>query len=231
MNKILRNLPPDSVQRLRLSRVSLPASREIEFPGQPIDHVFFLETGVASMTTTFEDGSQVEVGLFGYESMLGVSAFMGVKRSLNRVYMQIGGDGFSSPMTAARAEFARGEIFNALTLRSVQGQLSQVAQSAGCNAKHDIEQRLARWLLLCADRSQSNVIHISQEFLATMLGVRRMSAGEIIGSFKNLGLIEHSRGEIRILDSARLQTLACECYRVVKSYLDDLTEFDDGFRR
>lgn len=230
-NKILRNLPAACIQRLRLSSVALPTSREIEYPGQPIEHLFFLETGVASMTTTFEDGSQVEVGLFGYETMLGVSAFMGVKRSLNRVYMQIGGKGFSAPMAAARAEFARGEIFNMLTLRSVQAQLSQVAQSAGCNAKHDNEQRLARWLLLCADRSQSNVIHISQDFLATMLGVRRMSAVEIIGSLKSAGLIEHSRGEIRIINAARLQAVSCECYQVVKQHLDNLLEFDDGFAR
>lgn len=230
-NKILHNLPAASLERLRLSKVLLPPNREIEFPGQTIDNLFFLETGVASMTTTFEDGSQVEVGLFGFESVLGVSALMGTKRSLNRVYMQIGGYGFSSPMAAARAEFLRGEIFNALILRSVQAQLSQVAQSAGCNAKHDVDQRLARWLLLCADRSRSNTIYISQEFLATMLGVRRMSAVVAIGRFKEAGLIEHRRGEVTILDTARLESKACECYRVVKQHLDNIAEFDDGFAK
>ncbi len=230
-NRILRNLPAESVQRLRLAKVYLPASHEIEYPGQTIDQLYFLEAGVASMTTTFEDGSQVEVGLFGYESILGVSAFMGTRRSLNRVYMQIAGNGFSSPMAAARAEFARGEVFHELTLRSVQAQLAQVAQSAGCNAKHDVDQRLARWLLLCCDRSRSNTIHISQEFLATMLGVRRMSAVAAIGAFKDAGLIDHHRGVVELLDTAGLEERACECYRVVKQHLDDLTEFDDGFAK
>ena len=227
-NKILRSLPTASIERLHLSWVSLPSNREIEFPGQTIDHLFFLEAGVASMTTTFEDGSQVEVGLFGYESILGVSAFMGTRRSLNRVYMQISGHGFSAPMPAAREEFARGEIFNALALRSVQAQLSQVAQSAGCNAKHGIDQRLARWLLLCADRSRSDIIHISQEFLATMLGVRRMSAVTAIRSLKEAGLIDHQRGEVHILDAVGLGRIACECYRVVKQHLDNVAEFNDG---
>ncbi len=208
-NRLLRNLPAASVQRLSLAKVQLPASREIEFPGQPIEHIYFLETGVASMTNTFEDGSQVEVGLFGYESILGVSAFMGTRRSLNRVYMQIAGNGFSSPMAAARAEFARGDVFHALTLRSVQAQLAQVSQSAGCNAKHEVDQRLARWLLLCCDRSRSNTIHISQEFLATMLGVRRMSAVAAIGAFKDAGLIDHHRGVVQLLDTAGLEKRAC----------------------
>lgn len=230
-NKVLRNLPPESIQRLRLSRILLPASRAIEFPGEPIDHLIFLETGVASMTTTFEDGSQVEVGLFGYESILGVSALMGTKRSLNRVYMQIPGSGYAAPMAAARAEFALGDVFNTLTLRSVQAQLMQVAQSAGCNAKHDIEQRLARWLLLCSDRSRSSNIQISQEFLATMLGVRRMSAGVALAGFKEDHLIEHHRGEVRIVDAIGLEKRACECYRVVKQHLEHLAEFDDGFTR
>ncbi len=230
-NKILRHLPQASMERLHLTKVQLPIGREIEFPGQTIDHLFFLESGVASMTTTFEDGSQVEVGLFGYESVLGVSAMMGTRRSLNRVYMQIAGNGFSSPMSAAKTEFARGDFFNALTMRSVQAQLSQVAQSAGCNAKHDIEQRLARWLLLCSDRSRSTTIHISQEFLATMLGVRRMSAGVVIGAFKDAGLIEHYRGEIQLLNMAGLEKRACECYRAVKEHLDNLSEFDPGFTK
>ena len=231
INKMLRNLTAESLTRLRLSRVLLPANREIEFPGNSINNLFFLEAGVASMTTTFEDGSQVEVGLFGYEAILGLSALMGTRRSLNRVYMQIGGYGFSSPIAAARTEFARGESFNALALRSVQAQLAQVAQSAGCNAKHDVDQRLARWLLLCADRSRSDTMCISQEFLATMLGVRRMSAVIAVGRFKEAGLIDHRRGEVRILDSVKLEESACECYRTVKQHLDNVAEFDDGVAR
>ena len=96
------------------------------------------------MTTTFNDGSQVEVGMFGYEGVIGVSALMGTKRSLNRVYTQIEGSGFSCAVELARQEFELGETFQSLTLRYVQAQLVQAMQSAGCNAKHRIEQRLSR---------------------------------------------------------------------------------------
>lgn len=230
-NRVLKNLPDAVLQRLHLRRVDLPANRAIEFPGDPIEHLIFLEAGAASMTTTFDDGSQVEVGLFGYEAVLGVSALMGTKRSLNRVYMQIAGRGFASPMAAARTEFLQCGPLQKLILRNVQAQLSQIAQSAGCNAKHDVEQRLARWLLLCADRAGSASLSISHDFLATMLGVRRMSAGVVIGHFKRLGLIDHQRGRILILDAQGLEQKACECYRAVKQHLDNATEFDTGFEQ
>ena len=227
-NRILRSLSADTAQRLRLRSVRLPAGREIEFPGNPIENLFFLETGVALMTTTFNDGSQVEVGLFGFESVLGTSALMGTRRSLNRVYMLLKGHGFAATMAAARAEFLRCTNFQRLALRNVQSQLLQIAQSAGCNAKHDVEQRLARWLLLCVDRSGSPTLAMSQESLATMLGIRRMSAGLAAGHFKELGLIDHHRGEIQILDPAGLEAKACECYRAVKRHLEDPSEFDSG---
>lgn len=229
-NRVLQNLPADVLQRLQLRRVDMPANKAIERIGEAIDHLYFLEAGAASMTTTFMDGSQVEVGLFGIESVLGVSALMGVRQSLNRVYMQLDGHGFSVPMTRARAEFLQPGPFQNLILRSVQAQLSQVSQSTGCNAKHDVQQRLARWLLLCSDRAQSVDLIVSQEFLATMLGVRRMSANVAVAYFKQLGLIDHHRGKIRILDAQGLEQKSCECYRVVKQHLDNSTQFETGFK-
>ena len=227
-NRILQSLPPDLIQRLQLHHVHLPRNTPIERIGDPMEFLYFLEAGAASMTTTFEDGSQVEVGLFGYESVLCVSALMGTRRSLNRVYMQLEGHGYTSYLPVARAEFLRAGLFHNLILRSVQAQLSQVAQSTGCNAKHHIEQRLARWLLLCADRARSMEIAVSQEFLATMLGVRRVSASEMIRRFTRLGLIDHHRRHIRILDAKGLEKKACECYRAVKQHLDNSTEFESG---
>ena len=157
------------------------------------------------MTTTFDDGSQVEVGMFGYESVIGVSALMGTKGSLNRVYTQIEGCGFSCTVETARKEFRRGEAFQALMLRYVQAQLVQAAQSAGCNAKHNMEQRLARWLLLCTDRAHSDTLKLSQEFLADMLGSTRTTVSIAAGSLKEEGLIDYSRGVIRIIDPKRLE--------------------------
>ena len=172
-NSILKTLDAEAVARLRLRPVTFEVEHELEFPGNPIEHLFFVEEGMASMTTTFRNGSQVEVGMFGYEGVVGISALMGSKRSLNRVYTQIAGNGYACTIEAGRKEFERGEHFQSLALRYVQTQLLQAAQSAGCNAKHDIDKRLARWMLLCADRANSDAFALSQEFIADMLGSTR----------------------------------------------------------
>jgi CRP-like cAMP-binding protein len=227
-NSILKTLDAEAIARLCLRPVRFEVEHELEFPGNSIEHLFFVEEGMASMTTTFRNGSQVEVGMFGYEGVVGISALMGTKRSLNRVYTQIAGKGYSCPIDAGRKEFQRGEKFQSLALRYVQTQLVQAAQSAACNAKHDIDKRLARWMLLCADRANSNTFALSQEFIADMLGSTRPTVSTIAAVLKEDGLIEYSRGVIRIMDVARLEEKACECYRVIKNHLDNYTEFDSG---
>ena len=136
-NTLLRALDGDIVERLRLQPVKFELKHEIEYPGDPIDRLCFLEEGMASITTTFEDGSQVEVGMFGYESVIGVSALMGTKKSLNRVYTQIAGHGYTCHVEDARREFDLGGDFQSLALRYVQAQLLLAMQSVGCNAKHN----------------------------------------------------------------------------------------------
>jgi CRP-like cAMP-binding protein len=117
-------------------------------------------------------------------------------------------------------------MFQALTLRYVQTQLLQAAQSAGCNAKHNFEQRLARWLLTCADRAHSNSFRMSHIFLGIMLGGTRSTVTLAAGPLKDAGLIEYSRGVIHILDLEGLEKRACECYLVVKEHLNNYAEFD-----
>jgi CRP-like cAMP-binding protein len=225
-NTLLAALQADVIGRLELHPVQFELKHEIEFPRKAIEHLYFVEEGMASMTTTFKDGSQVEVGMFGYESAIGVSALMGTKRSLNRVYTQIAGHGYASRIETARREFARGEDFQHFTLRYVQTQLVQAIQSAGCHAKHNVEQRLARWLLICADRAHSNHFKMSHEFLADMLGGTRPTLSTVAGQLKHKGLIEYSRGEIQIIDVAGLEKTSCECYLVIKNHLDNYAEFD-----
>ncbi len=227
-NSLLRTLPRDSVSRLGLKPVVFELGHEIERPGHTIDHLYFVEEGMASMTNTFADGSQVEVGMFGYEGVIGISALMGTKRSLNRVYTQIEGRGYSSLVELGRREFQRGDLFQELALRYVQTQLVQAMQSAGCNAKHVVEQRLARWLLLCSDRVHSPTFKLSQEFLADMLGSTRPTVSLAAGILKQEGLISYTRGVILILDMAGLENRACECYGIIKDHLDNYTEFDSG---
>ena len=227
-NTVLKALNGEILERLRLQPVKFEVKHEIESPGAPIDCLHFLEEGMASMTTTFKDGSQVEVGMFGYESVIGVSALMGTRKSLNRVYTQIAGHGYSCQVEDARREFRLGGDLQFLALRYVQAQLVQAMQSAGCNAKHNFEQRLARWLLICADRTHSDTFKISHEFLSDMLGGRRPTISTAAGILKRKGLIEYTRGEIRILDVQGLTKTSCECYPIIKDYLDNYTKFDSA---
>jgi CRP-like cAMP-binding protein len=227
-NSVLRTLDGEAIQRLSLKPITLEVGHEVETPGSLIEHLIFIEEGMASMTTIFEDGSEVGVGMFGFASIIGVSALMGAKRSLNRIYMQIEGNGYSCPVEVGRREFRLGGAFQSLALRYVQVQLIHAAQSAGCNAKHSVDQRLARWLLLCGDRARRNTFKMSQESLAHMLGVARPTVSIAAEHLKEEGLIEYSRGVIHILDVTRLEEKSCECYRVVKKHLDSYTEFDSG---
>lgn len=228
-NSLLKHFSSEMIERLAPRRLDLELGHEMEYPGSSIEQLFFIEEGVGSMTVTLQDGSQVEAGMFGFESVVGVSALMGVRRSLNRVYMQVAGWGYAIPVDKARKEFARGELFHELALRYVQAQLTQSAQTVACNAKHDIEQRLARWLLICSDRANRANFGISQEFLADMLGAARPSVSIAASHLKQQGLIDYSRGVIHIIDAAGLEARACECYLVVKRHLDNIMEFDTGF--
>jgi len=225
-NKILRSLDPEIIERLQLRSLQLPSGREVENPGEPIDNLIFIEEGIGSMTTTFGDGFQVEVGLFGYESVMGASALIGTHRSLNKVYMQMAGYGFACRMDHGIAEFGRFERFHDLVLRYVQALLIQACQSAGCNTHHNISQRLARWLLLCGDRSESHILPLTHEYLADMLGSNRSTVSVAAEHLQNAGLIQYSRGKVVILDRLGLEKRACECYRVVKDHLDNYLEVE-----
>jgi CRP-like cAMP-binding protein len=225
---LLNALGEEIVGRLHLLPVTFELEHEIEFPGNAIDHLYFIEEGMASMTTTFRNGSQVEVGMFGYKSVIGVSALMGAKRSLNRIYTQIAGHGYSAQMGWARTEFALGGAFQQLALGYVQAQLVQVIQLAGCNATHSFEQRLARWLLVCSDRAHCETFHMSHEYMSEMLGSSRSTMSLAAAQLKHEGLIEYVRGVIHIRDAAGLEKKACECYSVVEQYLDSYMQFDSG---
>lgn len=228
-NTVLRLLDKESIQRLDLNPVDLPSEFKLEAPGKVIKYIYFIESGVGSMTTLFTDGHRVEVGLFGYESAIGVSAFMGTKRPLNDIFMQIPGHGYRSPLKAADKEYRLYGKFHELCLRYVQAQLMQATQTGACNATHAIEQRMARWLLLCRERTASDTIHLTHEFLALMLGSQRSSVTITAGSLQALGLIEYTRGKIKILDRAGLEEIACECFAVVRDHLNNYHEVETGF--
>ncbi len=228
-NTLLRHMDLAAISRLQLRRVQLPLLHHLEQPGSSIDHVFFIEEGIGSMTTCFGNGAQVETSMFGYESAVGLSALMGTKHSLNAIFMQLAGYGYASPVNAARAEFQRNGSFQMLALRYVQAQLTQSTQNAACNAMHTYEQRLARWLLICRDRAHEDNLRMSQDFVSEMLGSTRSTVSIAASAFKNKGLIEYSRGMIQILNAKGLEAEACECYRVIREHLENFADFDQGF--
>jgi CRP-like cAMP-binding protein len=228
-NSLLQRFDPAIIARLHLHAVNLPVGREIEYPGNHIDNLFFIEEGIASMTATFQDGIQVEIALAGFEAVLGASSMMGTRRSLNRVYMQVGGHGFSSPIEAATLEFKRGEKFQDLTLRYLRAQFIQSSQTAGCNARHSIEQRLARWLLLCADRNGGRILPLSHGYMADMLGASRTTVTNVAIHFQQQQLISYVRGKINLLDLPGLERLSCECYAVVRDHLSNYADSYEGF--
>jgi hypothetical protein len=151
---------------------------------------------------------------------------MGTKQSLNRVYTQVAGWGYGCKLETAQEQFDTSAQFQRLTLRYVQAQLVQAAQSAACNATHNFEQRLARWLLITADRANTDRFKMSQEFLAHMLGGTRPTVTVAAGYLKKEKLIEYRRGVITIVDRTGLEKRSCECYRVIRDHLADFEAFD-----
>jgi CRP-like cAMP-binding protein len=223
-NCILRRLDGRAMARLDLKPVELERGRHLELAGQEIRQLVFLGTGLGLMTASFPDGSQVEVGLFGWEAVIGAPALMGTRRSLNNISMQIPGQGYVCGVEAAELEFRRGERFHDLVLRYMQAQLVQTAQAAACNARHTLQQRLSRWLLLCRDRIESDELELTQDCVATMLGVERPAVSIAESRLQELGVLQSRRGRVRILDRAGLEATACECYRIVRDSLDSYME-------
>ena len=224
-NVILQHLDADAIERLRLRPVTLEMRQILESPGGRVDNIFFIEQGIGSMTTTFEDGSQVEAGMFGCESAIGAPALMGIRTSRNHIAVQIAGHAWAAPKDEAEREFRRVGCFHDLVLRYMQTQILQATQSCGCNARHNVQQRLSRWLLLCRDRTDEDVLQLTQEFLAAMLGVERPAVTVVAGKLQERGMIEYSRGRVRITDPRGLEAVACECYPASRRELEAFREY------
>jgi CRP-like cAMP-binding protein len=199
-----------------LSPVSLKRNRSLHDSGETIDTVYFLEEGVASVVVMMENGSSIEVGLIGRDGLVGLPAVMGSGRSRNRTFMQIPGHGFSIKATTLREQSDTSSELRSCLQRAIQGFFVQTAQTAACNRVHELEERLARWLLMCHDRVQVDHLPITHELLAMMLGTRRSSVTVAAGILHKAGLIAYSRGHVTIQHRERLQNAACECYRIVR---------------
>jgi CRP-like cAMP-binding protein len=217
-NRLLRLLPSADLERLwpRLEPVELSVKAVLLVPGASVESVHFMETGTVSMIAMLEDGTQIEVGLVGPEGMTGLSLLLGAPTSPLEGLVQVGGTALRLPATAFRTALAELPSLLGLLLRYVDAFHFQVAQSAACNGRHQIEQRLARWLLMTHDRVEGDSFLMTQEFMSTMLGVRRPGVTLAIGALKRAGLVQHDRGNARVLDRPGLEAVSCECYETVR---------------
>ena len=221
-NRLLAALPQTEYRRLlpELEEVTLPFAHVLYEPGERIRHVYFPNESIVSLLAEVTAHSPLEVGLIGSEGMAGISVFMGVDASPHRAIVQ--GAGTAMQMEATRLQTVSGRAGSLRRLLHLYAHslLTQVSRTAACNRFHTVDARLARWLLMTADRSGADGFRLTQDFISNMLGVRREGVNKAAGILQKDELITYSRGQIKLLDRAGLEAIACECYRIIKGESD-----------
>ncbi len=206
----------------RMTAVALPLRTVLYSSNEPPIHAYFITSGLASMVTSMSDGGTAEVSFVGREGLVGGFHLLGPAEVPTNCFMQMEGSGLKIAMVDLKEAFDSSEEIRQRILESVQEQALTIGQIAACNRLHEAEERLARWLLMARDRTQSDVLNITQEFLAEMLGARRTTVTMVAGALQRSGFIEYRRGQVRILDRKNLEAAACDCYKVIKRLYDGL---------
>ncbi len=218
-NHLLAALSPDVQGRIfsHLEKVSLPLGKALYESGDTLRHVYFPTDSIISLLYVMENGASAEISVVGNEGLVGISLFMGGESTPSRAVVQSAGTAYRLAGQLLKDEFNRhGELLQ-LMLRYTQALITQMAQTAVCNRHHSIDQQLCRWLLLSLDRLPSTRLNMTQELIANMLGVRREGVTDAAGRLQKLGVIEYTRGHIKVIDRPQLEALSCECYSVVKT--------------
>ncbi len=218
-NELLAILSDDEVKQLQphLQQVTLVLTQVLHEPGEHVDHVYFPESGVVSLTADTRDNGIVEVGMTGRDGVVGTSVVLNPDAiAIHKALVQVPGTATRIRTAAFTDALERLPVFRARCLRYVQVVMVQASQSAACNARHELTERLARWLLTSRDRLDGDEMPMTQEFLAAMLGVRRTGVSLIANTLQSTGAIRQSRGRITILDRDMLESEACNCYRFIE---------------
>ena len=227
-NRLLAALPATDYARLspHLETIQMPFGHIIHESGGPLRHLYFPTTAIVSLLHVMEDGASAEITGVGNEGMIGTALFMGGTTMPHRAMVLCAGHAYRMPAPVLMNELNRpgrgAGALQHLLLRYMQARMTQIAQTAACNRHHSMQQRLCRWLLSSLDRSASNELAVTQEAIASALGVRREGITEVAGRCQHAGLIRYHRGHIMVLDRAGLEKQACECYQVVKKEFDRL---------
>ena len=184
--------------------------------GQKCKYLYFPTQGVVSQILIMDDNLTTEVGLIGKEGMVGTLQFLGDGICHSQSMVQVKGTAMRIESQVLQVEYNRSKILQKLLLRYALKLFNQVSQGAACNNHHSVKQRTARWLLMLDDRSKTRTLFMTQQFLSTMLGVRRTGVTEVANEMKHQGIIDYKRGQITILDRQALEAIACQCYQLIK---------------
>ncbi len=226
-NRLLAALPDAEYEILRphLEPVPMPLGMAVYESGGPQGYVYFPADSIVSLLYVLESGASTEIAVTGNEGLVGISLFMGGETTPSRAVVQSAGYGYRARAAILKQRFESAHDVQLLLLRFTQALITQMTQPAVCNRHHAVHQQLCRWLLLMLDRLSSDEVRMTQELIANMLGVRREGVTEAAGKLQADGLIEYSRGRIRVLDRQRLESSVCECYAVVKREYDRLLPY------
>jgi CRP-like cAMP-binding protein len=221
---ILLSIPDSDYSSLRphLEYVSLPNHLVLHEAGRKLEFAYFPNRGVISLVVVMKDGRTAEAGIVGNEGFTGTMAAVGLRRSNLQAVVQITGDGFRVEVGALQNTLESAPHLQLTLGRYAAVRSMQVSQTAACNRLHDIGQRLARWLLMTQDRVDSASLHITHDFLATMLGTDRPTVSVAAGALQRKKLIEYNRGAVEILNRKKLEKSACECYGIIRQYDGEL---------
>jgi CRP-like cAMP-binding protein len=221
-NRLLLALPAGNLKRLITQLDPLPCERGqvLVDADSPLDNVFFLDSGVVSVVAVYEDGSIIEMATIGREGCTGFQAIFGDKESSVRFLVQIPGSATRMSRSAFLRAMKAMPAFRNLMHAYVQAFMEQVLVSAACNGAHSLKQRLARWLLMMDDRTDDNVLRITQTLLAEMLGVQRPTVTNAVREFEKTGLITPGQRQISVLDRQGLLQASCECYQLVRRRIE-----------
>ena len=224
-NHLLAALPAADFELLAssLELVPLALGQMLYEPGTQLRHAYFPTTAIVSLHYVTETGACAETAGVGNEGVVGTALFMGGDTTSSSAVVQTAGHAYRLERNLLKQEFNRAGLLQRLLLRYTQALMTQMAQTAACNRHHSVEQQLCRWLLLTLDRLPERELVMTQELVASMLGVRRESVTEAAGNLQSAGYIRYRRGHIAVLDRGGLETRACECYAVVKKEIDRLT--------
>ena len=224
LDSVSSSINPDFLKLLE--PVALPVGTVMFDAGKVPRYVHFLTSGVASHVTTLSGGDGIEIGLTGREGLPQVLHLLGPETGDVRAFMQVAGTGLRMDFARFKQEFSQNTELHAAVLRLVQSEALLMGQIAACNRIHEIEERLARWLLMVADRTGDLKMDLTQQFLSEMLGARRSSVTIAASSLQRSGFIEYERGHIEILHRERLEDAACECYPLARRLLGNLYRQD-----